>query len=109
MTITYEGCDIYTLHIGSKTLEVSLDEIEKIQRFDGNKSTFELDGYIEDLEMDIDDLNDMLTRDREELEDKDEEISELQNKLYNLEQNLINLRFNRDYIDEMENKVLELP
>jgi uncharacterized coiled-coil protein SlyX len=36
--------------------------------------------------MDIDDLNDMLTRDREELEDKDEEISELQNKLYNLEQ-----------------------
>ena len=86
MTIIYEGCDIYTLHIGSKTLEVSLDEIEKIQRFDGNKSTFELDGYIEDLEMDIDDLNDMLTRDREELEDKDEEISELQNKLYNLEQ-----------------------
>ena len=86
MTITYEGCDIYTLHIGSKTLELSLSEIEKIQRFDGNKSTFELDGYIEDLEMDIDDLNDMLTRDREELEDKDEEISELQNKLYNLEQ-----------------------
>jgi len=86
MTIIYEGCDIYTLHIGSKTLEVSLDEIEKIQRFDGNKSTFELDGYIEDLEMDIDDLNDMLTKDREELEDKDEEISELQNKLYNLEQ-----------------------
>ena len=86
MTITYEGCDIYTLHIGSKTLELSLSEIEKIQRFDGNKSTFELDGYIEDLEMDIDDLNHMLTRDREELEDKDEEISELQNKLYNLEQ-----------------------
>ena len=86
MMIVYEGCDVYTLHIGSKTLELSLDEIEEIQRFDGDKSTFELDGYIEDLEMDIDDLNHMLTRDREELEDKDEEISELQNKLYNLEQ-----------------------
>jgi len=108
MTIIYEGCDIYTLHIGSKTLVLSLDEIEEIQRFDGNKSTFELDDYIEDLEMDIDglemdidDLSYMLTRDREELEDKDEEISKLQNKLYNLEQNLINLEFNRDYIDEL--------
>ena len=107
MTITYEGCDIYTLHIGSKTLELSLSEIEKIQRFDGNKSTFELDGYIEDLEMDIDDLNDMLTRDREELEDKDEEISELQNKLYNLEQNLKNLDFSWSNLEEMESKVLD--
>jgi seryl-tRNA synthetase len=82
MTIIYEGYDIYTLHIGSKTLELSLDEIEEIQRFDGNKSTFELDGYIEDLEMDIDDLNDMLTRDREELKDKDEEISENMMAIY---------------------------
>ena len=107
MTILYEGCDVYTLHIGFRKIQLSLSEIEEIQRFDGNKSTFELDGYIEDLEIDIDDLNHMLTRDREELEDKDEEISELQNKLYNLEQNLINSGFNRDYIDEMENKVLD--
>ena len=107
MTITYEGCDIYTLHIGSKTLELSLSEIEKIQRFDGNKSTFELDGYIEDLEMDIDDLNHMLTRDREELEDKDEEILELKDKLYNLEQNLKNMDFNWNDLEEMESKVLE--
>ena len=106
MTILYEGCDVYTLHIGLRKIQLSLSEIEEIQRFDGNKSTFELDGYIEDLEIDIDDLNHMLTRDREELEDKDEEISELQNKLYNLEQNLINSGFHRDYIDEMENKVL---
>ena len=107
MTIIYEGCDIYTLHIGSKTLELSLSEIEKIQRFDGNKSTFELDGYIEDLEMDIDDLNHMLTRDREELEDKDEEILELKDKLYNLEQNLKNMDFNWNDLEEMESKVLE--
>jgi len=93
MTIIYEGYDIYTLHIGSKTLELSIAEIEEIQRFGGDKSTFELDDYIEDLEMDID--------------DKDEEISELKDKLYNLEQNLINLEFNRDYIDEMESKVLD--
>ena len=66
MTITYEGCDIYTLHIGSKTLEVSLDEIEKIQRFDGNKSTFELDGYIEDLEMELRVVKSMLTKDKGE-------------------------------------------
>ena len=107
MMITYEGCDVYTLHIGFRKIQLSLSEIEEIQRFDGIKSTFELDGYIEDLEMDIDDLNNMLTRDRKEIEDKDEEISELQNKLYNLEQNLINSGFNRDYIDEMENKVLD--
>ena len=107
MTIIYEGCDIYTLHFGSKTLEVSLDEIEKIQRFDGNKSTFELDGYIEDLEMDIDDLSYMLTRDREELEDKDEEILELKDKLYNLEQNLKNMDFNWNDLEEMESKVLD--
>ena len=107
MMIVYEGCDVYTLHIGSKTLELSLDEIEEIQRFDGDKSTFELDGYIEDLEMDIDDLNNMLTRDREELEDKDEEISELKDKLYNLEQNLKNLDFSWSNLEEMESKVLD--
>ena len=86
MTIVYEGCDVYTLHIGFRKIQLSLSEIEEIQRFDGIKSTFELEMDIDDLEMDIDDLSYMLTRDREELEDKDEEISKLQNKLYNLEQ-----------------------
>ena len=107
MTIIYEGCDIYTLHIGSKTLELSLAEIEEIQRFGGDKSTLELDDYIEDLEMELFDINSMLTEDREELEDKDEEISELKNKLYNLEQNLKNLDFSWDDIENMESKVLD--
>ena len=107
MTITYESCDVYILHIGFRKIQLSLSEIEEIQRFDGNKPTFELDGYIEDLEMDIDDLNHMLTRDREELEDKDEEISELKDKLYNLEQNLKNLDFSWSNLEEMESKVLD--
>ena len=107
MTIIYEGSDIYTLNIGSKTLELSLAEIEEIQRFGGDKSTLELDDYIEDLEMELEDVNSMLTKDREELEDKDEEISELQNKLYNLEQNLKNMDFSWSNLKEMESEVLD--
>ena len=107
MTITYEGCDVYTLHIGSKKFELSLSEIEEIQKFGGNKSTFELDYYIEDLEIELVDINYMLTKDREKLEDKDEEISELKNKLYNLEQNLKNMDFSWSNLEEMESEVLD--
>ena len=107
MTIIYEGCDIYTLHIGSKTLELSLAEIEEIQRFGGDKSTFELGDYVEDLEMELFDVNSMLTKDREELEDKDEEISELEYRLYNLGQNLRNMDFSWNDLEEMESKVLD--
>ena len=107
MTITYEGCDVYTLHIGYKKFELSLSEIEEIQKFGGNKSTFELDDYIEDLEIELVDINYMLTKDREKLEDKDEEISELKNKLYNLEQNLKNMDFSWSNLEEMESEVLD--
>ena len=58
MTIVYEGCDVHTLHIGSKTLELSLSEIEEIQEF--------VDGYIEDLEMELRVVKSMLTKDKGE-------------------------------------------
>ena len=107
MTITYEGCDVYTLHIGSRVLELSHSEIEEIQRFGGDKSTFEYEEDFDDLKWEFGIREDTIKDLENKLEDKDEEISELQNKLYNLEQNLFNQNFTKEYITELQSKVLD--
>ena len=107
MTITYEGCDVYTLHIGSRVLELSHSEIEEIQRFGGDKSTFEYEEDFDDLKWEFGIREDTIKDLENKLEDKYEIISEFENKLYNLEQNLKNLDFSWSNLEEMESKVLD--